>query len=780
MLKKLALLLLISLFGFLTAYTQVKIEKSELTKFIDGKKYYIHYVEQGHTLYSIARVYNVSVDELIFENPSSKHQLYIGQELKIPFKSRDKEVEESLDYNEYFYHIVKEGETLRNIAKTFYVSYNAVRRSNPNKSDPLKAGDYIKIPVKSTKFPEKEEENFTEGIIPEKTKPKLTKVQKPKYIDHIVERGETLYRIAKNFKVSVEDIKKANPYISERNLSVGQYIKIPTEKVQKEYISHTVKRKERLDKLAKNYDIDITELKKANPRLRDRIRVGQTVKIPVSEAKDLVIKDLLPQEEITLESDPITWEPINQDSLDCYNPENALRTYKVALLIPLYLDEVDSLKFDSLTVLDEYENIAKGKHHPFRFIHYYYGAKMAVDSLRNQGLNVELHVFNVDNKTGNLVKTFAKPILKEMDLIVGPFYNKHFKYGTIFSNMTKIPIVNPLSSRSEIIRDNPYVFKVTPTDDYTLDMVKQLIAAQFTDAKIFMIKQLHNKYSGERDFPNYIETIDPLLDSGYSVSNEELLDLVIEKSLIDTSLVMEQTIGDTSIWVDELLPYINIEGQRIYTDSLQFNMFDSTFIQNRIIPYYYNQDSAYKFEENASIYRDNVVIVFSEKNEKVFALDLMTKLNVVKDTFAVQLVGIPNWQEYSGMDYELLNNLNAHVLSAGHVNYKNYNVNQFVRDYRKKFITDPGDYAFKSFDVFWYFLNAMKNFGKDFYDCLPYFKPANIQTDFDFIKRNQNDGFENKAWKFLKYNRYRLEEVHLEVWKPIIDSTYNKSVIQFE
>ena len=128
---------------------QVDIKKSNEVVVFNGKEYYIHIVEKGHTLYSLTRVYEIPMEEIIFENPSAKIQLSIGQELKIPVTSRDKAVKQSLrsDDDEFFYHVVKRDETMRSIASVYLISRRDLERSNTDLFDPLKTGQYIKIPV---------------------------------------------------------------------------------------------------------------------------------------------------------------------------------------------------------------------------------------------------------------------------------------------------------------------------------------------------------------------------------------------------------------------------------------------------------------------------------------------------------------------------------------------------------------------------------------------------------------------------------------------------------
>lgn len=69
------------------ALAQVAIKRSETTEIIDGKKYYLHTVEKGQTLYSISKAYHSSVDKLLSENPDAIDGLKTGMMLKIPATS---------------------------------------------------------------------------------------------------------------------------------------------------------------------------------------------------------------------------------------------------------------------------------------------------------------------------------------------------------------------------------------------------------------------------------------------------------------------------------------------------------------------------------------------------------------------------------------------------------------------------------------------------------------------------------------------------------------------
>ncbi|MCK4360843.1 MAG: LysM peptidoglycan-binding domain-containing protein, partial [Bacteroidales bacterium] len=125
------------------------IVKSDVVKFIDGKSYYMHEVQKGHTLYSISKVYSIPVEDIIFENPGSKEGIGVGQILKIPVTSREAKISRSITMKnfDYFFHVATKGETFQEISKIYMVPIGDIEYANQDVRVPLREGEYIKIPV---------------------------------------------------------------------------------------------------------------------------------------------------------------------------------------------------------------------------------------------------------------------------------------------------------------------------------------------------------------------------------------------------------------------------------------------------------------------------------------------------------------------------------------------------------------------------------------------------------------------------------------------------------
>lgn len=96
---------------------------------------------------------------------------------------------------------------------------------------------------------------------------------------YTVKSGDTLYKIAKTAGVTVNELLAANPAISDPSrIFVGQRITIPSTKL----VRYTVQRGDTMWGIARKYEISLAELQKANPNITDfsKIYVGQTILIP--------------------------------------------------------------------------------------------------------------------------------------------------------------------------------------------------------------------------------------------------------------------------------------------------------------------------------------------------------------------------------------------------------------------------------------------------------------------------------------------------------------------
>lgn len=93
----------------------------------------------------------------------------------------------------------------------------------------------------------------------------------------------------------------------------------------------------------------------------------------------------------------------------------------------------------------------------------YNGMRMAVDSLKAKGINIDLRSYDTERDLSALKKVLDAPELKNSDLIVGPLFNDQLKAVHDFSVNNQITMVNPISNSVDYYKDNEYALLYQPS-----------------------------------------------------------------------------------------------------------------------------------------------------------------------------------------------------------------------------------------------------------------------------------------------------------------------------
>lgn len=210
-----------------------------------GSDYYV--VQKGDSLWSIAKKLNTTVDELKRLNSLTSNNLAIGQVLKIPGSLESEDMPE--------FYIVKSGDTLYSIARENGLTVQDLINLNNLTSTNLKVGQRLKLKA-TTSMPSTEENIY------------------------IVVKGDSLYAIANRYNVSVQDIIDANN-LKTTALSIGQRLIIPSQNNESEL--YTVVAGDTLYKIANKFNVSVDELKKLNNLTSNTLSIGQKLKIPSKE-----------------------------------------------------------------------------------------------------------------------------------------------------------------------------------------------------------------------------------------------------------------------------------------------------------------------------------------------------------------------------------------------------------------------------------------------------------------------------------------------------------------
>ena len=135
------------------------------------------------------------------------------------------------------------------------------------------------------------------------------------FYSHKVEKGQTLYRLSKMYQVSVEEITAYNPNTQE-GLKIGEIVYIPASKqevepktVKIDSVFHTVEKGETLYGIARKYEINVETIKKANPSISETLTIGERIYIPVTKGVTTEKNDI---------SSPILYQGVKKSSYTVY------------------------------------------------------------------------------------------------------------------------------------------------------------------------------------------------------------------------------------------------------------------------------------------------------------------------------------------------------------------------------------------------------------------------------------------------------------------------------
>ena len=260
-------------------------------------------------MWSIANKYGITVDELKKLNNLSSNIINVGQTLKV-------QKEDEVVPSDYLIYTVQKGDSLWSIANKYDTTVETIKKLNNLSGTTLQINQQLLIPkeedldinvgedsqiiykVKSgdslwkiansygiTVDELKKANNLSsdllsinqELIIPVKT----TTVEPDEgeeidEIKYVVVKGDNLYSIANKYNVTVDEIKEANK-LSSNILSIGQILVIPG---TKDYANYTVQKGDSLWKIANKYGVTVNDIMKANNLNSSNLSIGQELIIP--------------------------------------------------------------------------------------------------------------------------------------------------------------------------------------------------------------------------------------------------------------------------------------------------------------------------------------------------------------------------------------------------------------------------------------------------------------------------------------------------------------------
>jgi LysM repeat protein len=618
--------------------SQVLVERSKDKVIISGVPYYVHTVKKGETAYSISRAYGITVEELDKENPPAIYGVKEGQGLRIPIRPavETKSIETATvikahDDSKFIYHNLKPGETVYRLSKMYGVSENEIIQSNAGIDiNKLPVGAEIAVPKRQFMS---DRQKFDD--------------QDKRYIYHKVLEGETLSSIAREYGLSVRELRRENRDL--RFPQVGDFVRIPSNKV--------------------------ADYKEIEPIIADTIPeiIEEPVIKPVRPAGFTEVKNL-------------------RGSLN------------VAVLLPFYLKEnaerveVDSSRGKSRKQFKFNKRSEDWIYFPsLDFVEMYEGILLAADTLRSLGLDVNIYPFDIRRDTVALTRLINSGRLEKMDLIIGPVYSHNLTIVADYTRNLGIPVVSPVPLINDsALQGNPNLFM----SHSSLEVVQKALSKKICEYYDYNFVFIHTDTLG---------------------TDEEIRRF---KNMIFTEL-------------SHKLPYEETKFKELIFYSR--SMFDN--------------DSINRLSHALSDHSRNIVIIASE-DPPVVSESIMD-VHGLSRKFDVRVFGYPAMRDLENLDPKYFFDLDMMVYSPSWIDYTKPDVMQFNSKFRQKFLTEPSEksYAWQGYDIAYYFLSGLSMNGKNFISSPETHNPDLLQTEYDFIRKNTGDGYENQKLHLIRYTK---------------------------
>jgi len=520
---------------------------------------------------------------------------------------------------------------------------------------------------------------------------------KTSFKEHTVQKKESLYSIAQQYGITQDDIIKYNPQI-KNGLKKGMVLKIPiTENEQLSatdefFIYHQIKNGETLQLLAQEYGITVEDIKEFNENLSS-LTPGKTIAIPKKELSEEQKHILKFNESLSpdfFDIDPNYFEDPNYPPCNKF-VFNDTMTFKIAFLLPLFINDNYNLSYNALKEPENAHYFSNSK----IFYDYLQGSLMAIKQLKKENLNLKIYIYDTKADSNEVKDILNKYELSKMDLIFGPVYSQNYNIVKKFSEKNKINIVSPLSRNNIVVENKPFVFQVEPSFT-TITKFSAEYIAQYADTSFITV--------------------------------------------ISNGTPQQQAIADTFFRTLSVLTN---------TDSLDYKKI--TF-SKFITPY----------QKNLKPDKNNIVFIPGTNEVEVSAI--LNNLNalVTVNEYRITVYAMPVIQNYTKLQAEWLSNLNIHYATTVSITDETWEIKEFNQKYKRIFGRRPTKFAYIGYDATYYFLDAMRHYGKYFQFCMgenTEILNSGMFVKFNFKRYNKQSGFENRKLNMLYYTKeLRIEK----------------------
>lgn len=141
----------------------------------------------------------------------------------------------------------------------------------------------------------------------------------------------------------------------------------------------------------------------------------------------------------------------------------------VLYLLPFFGEEYPAYNSGNISTVTDVDNEPM-----FSLVSFWEGAQLALDEYENSFQRINVVVKDITYDNGKLMRILEdEQLMSQVDLIIGPFFAPQFEIAANYAKTHQIPIVNPFTSKQDILENNEYVYKVQSSKESMAEMVKQ-------------------------------------------------------------------------------------------------------------------------------------------------------------------------------------------------------------------------------------------------------------------------------------------------------------------
>ncbi len=435
----------------------------------------------------------------------------------------------------YISYSVKKGETIKSIAKEYKLSKKDLLRLNPGVRRKPKPNTIIIVP----------NPNFGKKIVEIKERANRFYLVKPK---------ETLFGISKKFGITIEELKAVNPELVN-GVKIGMKLLIPKPSITQlkdslNFVLHKVVIDDTLYNLSKRYEVEDEALVMLNPALSEGLRLGMLLKIK-------------PVETIEEETDVFI------ENIDLTKELN------VVLMLPYQLNKLtDSLTIESFGRRNSLLNYTTDFH---------LGAVMAIDSLKQKGLRVNVTFFDTENSNFKLQYLVNTINFNKFDVVIGPLF---FDKAHWVAKHIDIPVMAPLFSKKQATLSASNLVKTAPNFKVYENKLLEHLEETYNGENILVVNDEDpvNQQKLWR-IVNKFKAFDSIQNIGVVKTQDGFIDSELFKEKLDTLgknwvIIISDDKVTTSATVNNLKTFVEDVDIRLFAlnKGKNFDKIDNSFL----------------------------------------------------------------------------------------------------------------------------------------------------------------------------------------------------------